>query len=89
MKLIEQSLKFGVTVAVGVILILLFGLISLLRIPVQLVPEISQPELTVTTEWPGASPEEIERDIIDEQEKHLKSIVGLTKMESLSQTGRG
>ena len=89
MKLIEQSLKYGVTVAVGVILIIMFGILSLFRIPVQLVPDVSQPELTVTTEWPGASPEEVERDIIDEQEKHLKSIVGLTEMRSLSQTGRG
>lgn len=88
MKLVEQSLKYSVTVAVGVILILMFGLLSLFRIPVQLVPDVSQPELTVTTTWPGANPEEIERDIVDEQEKHLKSIVGLTEMKSLSQTGR-
>jgi len=88
MKLVEASLKYGVTVAVGVILILMFGLLSLFRIPVQLVPDVSQPELTVTTTWPGANPEEIERDIVEEQEKHLKSIVGLTEMKSLSQTGR-
>ena len=65
MKLIEQSLKYSVTVAVGVIMIILFGTISLFRIPVQLVPDVSQPELTVTTDWPGASPEEVERDIVD------------------------
>ncbi|QPJ65407.1 MAG: efflux RND transporter permease subunit [Candidatus Nitrohelix vancouverensis] len=89
MKLIEGSLKYGVTVAVGVILTLMFGILSLLRIPVQLVPDVSQPELTVATTWPGASPEEVERDIVDEQEKHLKSIVGLVEMKSLSQTGSG
>ena len=89
MKWIEGSLKYGVTVAVGVTLIILFGTLSLFRIPVQLVPDVSQPELTITTEWPGASPEEVERDIIDEQEKHLKSLVGLVEMKSLSQTGRG
>ena len=86
MQWIEGSLKYGVTVAVGVVLVLLFGLLSLLRIPVQLVPDVNQPELTVTTKWPGASPEEVERDIVDEQEKHLKSIVGLVEMKSLSQT---
>ena len=89
MKLVEQSLKYGVTVAVGVILILMFGIIALLRIPVQLTPEISQPELSIRTTWPGASPEEIEREIIDEQEQHLKSIVGLVEMESTSKTGIG
>ena len=55
MKLVEQSLKYGVTVAVGVILILMFGIMALLRIPVQLTPEISQPELSIRTTWPGAS----------------------------------
>ena len=54
MKLVEQALKYGVTVAVGVILILMFGIMSLLRIPVQLTPEISQPELSIRTTWPGA-----------------------------------
>ena len=88
MKLVEQSLKYGVTVAVGVILILMFGLLSLFRIPVQLTPEISQPELSIRTSWPGSSPEEVEREIIDEQEKHLKSIVGLVEMESKATTGR-
>ena len=88
MKLVEQSLKYGVTVAVGVILILMFGLLSLFRIPVQLTPEISQPELSIRTSWPGSSPEEVEREIIDEQEKHLKSIVGLVQMESKATTGR-
>jgi len=88
MQWIEGSLKYGVTVAVGVVLVLLFGVLSLFRIPVQLVPDVSQPELTITTEWPGASPEEVERDIVDEQEKHLKSIVGLVEMKSLSQTGQ-
>ena len=89
MKWIEDSLKYGVTVAVGVILVIMFGLLSLFRIPIQLTPEVSQPELTVRTDWPGASPEEVEREIVDEQERHLKSIVGLTEMKSISQTGQG
>lgn len=87
MKLIEHALKYGVTVAVGVILLLMFGILSLLRIPIQLTPDVSQPELTVTTAWPGASPEEVEREIVDEQEKFLKSIVGLVEMRSTAQTG--
>lgn len=89
MKLVEHSLKYGVTVAVGVIMVIMFGSMSLLRIPVQLTPEVSQPELSIRTIWPGSSPEEIEREIIDEQEKHLKSIVGLVEMRSVASTGRG
>ncbi len=89
MNIIGNSLKYGVTVAVGVILILMFGIMALVRVPIQLTPEISQPEISIRTFWPGASPEEIEREIIDKQEEQLESLVGLVEMESDSQTGRG
>src|SRR5690606_33034501 len=38
--------------------------------------------LTVETSWPGASPQEIEREIVDEQEEQLQSTEGLIKMSS-------
>ena len=88
MNIIDKSLKYGVTVAVGVIFILMFGIMALLRVPIQLTPEISQPELSIRTLWPGASPEEVEREIVDKQEEQLESLVGLVEMESDAQTGR-
>jgi HAE1 family hydrophobic/amphiphilic exporter-1 len=56
---------------------------------VQLVPNVEQPEVTVDTVWPGASPQEIEREIVDEQEEQLKSLEGLVKMESTCSDSRG
>ena len=64
-------------VAVGVILLVLFGGLSLYRIPIQLTPDVDEPNITVTTIWPGASPAEVEREIVDEQEEQLKSLEGL------------
>lgn len=84
MKLIETSVAKPVTTAVGVILLLLFGAIALTRIPVQLTPSVEQPEISVTTLWPGASPFEVEREIVEEQEEQLKSLEGLVRMESTS-----
>ncbi len=89
MKLIENSTRYPVSVSVGVILVTLFGVISLFRIPIQLVPNVEEPKITVITVWPGANPQEIEREIIDEQEKQLKSLEGLVKLESSSQENRG
>ncbi|MBT9448021.1 MAG: AcrB/AcrD/AcrF family protein, partial [Desulfobacterales bacterium] len=89
MKLIDIAIKKPVTVAVGVILILLFGIISLFRIPIQLTPDIDVPEISVETVWRGASPQEVEREIIDEQEDQLKNVEGLEKMKSESSDGRG
>jgi HAE1 family hydrophobic/amphiphilic exporter-1 len=77
-----------VTVLVGVLLIVLFGIISLQQIPIQLSPTVQEPEITVDTIWPGATPYEVERDIIEEQEKVLKGIPGLYEMEGTAQNGR-
>lgn len=89
MKLIDTSIKKPVTVAVGVILVILFGLISLYRIPIQLTPNVDLPEISVETRWRGASPLEIEREIIDVQEEELKNLEGLVDLESESQDGTG
>ena len=89
MDIVQFSIKKPVTVLVGVILIVLFGLIGLFQMPYQLSPDVTVPEIEVRTTWPGATPYEIERDIIEEQEKTLKGIPGLTEMESASLNNQG
>ncbi|UCE79693.1 MAG: efflux RND transporter permease subunit [Nitrospiraceae bacterium] len=86
---IEFSIKKPVTVVVGIILLLLFGFIGLFQMPYQLSPDVTVPEIEVRTVWPGATPYEIERDVIEEQEKALKGIPGLTEMESTSYNDQG
>lgn len=73
MKLVETSIGRPVTVAVAVIFIILFGIISLFRIPVQLTPDIDNPKVTVNTVWNGASPFEVESEIVKKQEEELKA----------------
>jgi HAE1 family hydrophobic/amphiphilic exporter-1 len=87
---IEACVRNPVKVAVGALLLILFGLISLMRMPMQLTPEVQIPTLTVETRWPGASPQEVEREIVQEQEEQLKSVEGVTKMtsESMDSSGR-
>ena len=89
MRLVDSSIKNPVTVTVGVFFIILFGFIALFRIPVQLTPELEEVEIRVQTIWPGASPQEVEREIIEEQEEQLKSVEGLVEMKSESYRGRG
>jgi len=86
---IRFAIENPVKIAVGVILILLFGLLSLAVIPVQLTPNVDEPVVAVTTRWEGASPQEIEADVVREQEDVLKTIQGLDKMTSVSQQGEG
>lgn len=74
---------------VGVIFLLLFGLLGLYKMPYQLSPDVTEPEISVTTTWIGATPYEVEREIIEEQEKVLKGIPGLIEMESSSFNSQG
>ncbi|MFQ5589461.1 MAG: efflux RND transporter permease subunit, partial [Nitrospiria bacterium] len=67
----------------------LFGGIALFKIPIQLTPEVVKPEITVETFWRGASPREIEREIVERQEEQLKAISGLVEMRSESRESRG
>ncbi|NOS35039.1 MAG: MMPL family transporter [Deltaproteobacteria bacterium] len=89
MDIIRFAIEKPVTVIVGVILVVLFGIIGLLSLPYQLSPTVTEPDITVETRWPGATPYEIERDIIEEQENVLKGIPGLAEMESTSANSRG
>ena len=74
MRLVDTAIKRPVSVIVGVLFVALFGLISLFRIPVQLTPDVDRPLVTVSTVWPGASPEEVEQEIVQRQEEQLKSV---------------
>ena len=87
MDLVRFAIRNPVKVTVGVILLLLFGAISLATVPVQLTPDVDRPTVTVRTEWPGRSPQEIEQSILLTQEDKLKSIQGLWKMTSTAQLG--
>ena len=89
MKIVRSAIHSPVKTAVGAILLVLFGTIALLRIPFQLTPTMEEPEVMVSTFWPGASPMEVEREIIDKQEEQLKSLEGLDRMESSSSDNSG
>ena len=82
MKLFESFIRNPVKVSVGVLIVALFGSISLITMPKQLIPAVQNPVLSVETRWPGASPQEIEREIVQEQEEQLAAIEGLVKMTS-------
>ncbi|MFH2219779.1 MAG: efflux RND transporter permease subunit [Pseudomonadota bacterium] len=87
MKLVDSAIKKPVTVTVGVLLLVLFGFISLYRIPIQLTPNVDLPEVSVITAWRGASPVEVEREVVDAQEDELKNLEGLQEMTSESRDG--
>lgn len=89
MPLIQTFIRNPVKVSVGVLLVALFGVLAMYNMPLQLIPEVQTPTLTIDTIWPGASPQEVERVIVQEQEKQLKSVEGIRKMTSDSSDSVG
>ena len=60
MNLVEFSLKRRVTVSMIAVALVIFGFVSFTRLPMNLLPDISYPSLTVETRFPGAAPGEVE-----------------------------
>ena len=89
MNLIRASIERPTAVIAAVLMIIIFGLLALERIPIQLTPDVRKPVITVTTYWSGGSPVEVEREIINRQEEVLKGVEGVSRVESQSQDGRG
>jgi len=81
------SLSNPVAVVVACLLLTIFGLISLSRLPIQLTPELERPEITIATTWRASAPNEIESEIVEPQEDVLRSIPGLLKLQSTANFG--
>ncbi|MFQ5732006.1 MAG: efflux RND transporter permease subunit [Planctomycetaceae bacterium] len=87
--MIQFVIRNPVKIAVAVILAVMFGVLAYYDTPVRLTPDVQEPEITITTRWRGASAQEIETQIIDEQEEQLKSVEGLREFKSTSAAGSG
>lgn len=89
MTLTKLSLGNPVAVIVAGILVVIFGTLSLFRLPIQMTPEIERPEISIRTPWRASAPNEVESEIIEPQEDVLRSVPGLIKMTSTASFGSG
>ena len=87
MKLTEKALKNPAIMVVGIVFIILTGIVSLIKLPVQLFPDIERPVISIRTQWRAASPQEIESEILQPQEQVLKGIPGLVNMSAFANRG--
>ncbi len=83
--------RFTVTRPVAVLMVFLativFGGFSATMLPVNLMPDISYPKLTVRTEYEGAAPAEVENDVARPLEEVLGVVTGVTRISSISRAG--
>jgi multidrug efflux pump subunit AcrB len=87
--MIRFAMEKSVIVTVGIIIVCLFGFFALFRVPIQLIPDLDPRIISVDTRWPGASPQDIEKEILVEQEEFLRNVTGLDRMESTASFGQG
>lgn len=88
MKLIDFSIRRRVTIAMFTLGILLFGFVSLSRLKINLLPELSYPTLTVRTEYEGAAPAEIENLVTKPIEEALGVVKNVEQVRSISRSGQ-
>src|SRR3990172_7750652 len=84
MKISEFSVKNSLVVNCLSIFVVIMGLFALFQIEREAFPNFSFDIVTVTTDYPGASPEVIEKRITIPLEKELKEVDGLDEMASIS-----
>lgn len=83
----EKTIQNGVILTVIILIICVFGVIAMFRVPVQMIPDLDARIVRVRTSWAGATPQDIEQEILVEQEKYLRSIPNLERMTSRAETG--
>ena len=76
----ERLIERGTLTAVVVLIICVIGIVSAFRIPVQMIPDLDVRTISIRTAWPGATPQDVEKEILIEQEQHLRSVPSLTRM---------
>lgn len=87
MKISNFSIRRPVFTIVTMFLVLILGVVSLMRIPLKLIPDINPPVGVVVTNYQGASPEEVVEKVTKPLEANLATLPGIKTMTSTSQEG--
>lgn len=87
MKLSAFSIRRPIFTLVTMIFILVLGTVSVLNIPLKLIPDINPPVAVVVTSYEGASPTEVSEKVSKPLESNLSTLPGLKTMTSTSQEG--
>lgn len=88
MTLPELCIKRPVFTIVLTLLLIITGLMHFINLPVRHLPDINKPAITITTDFTGASPELVEKEITSPLENVLAGISGVDNMRSESLLGK-
>ncbi len=87
MFLSNLSIKRPVVATVMMLALVTLGLFSWRRLPIDMMPDVEIPVLSIVTEYPGASPETVEREVTKKVEEAVNPISGVKHVQSFSREG--
>ena len=79
--------RHGILVTVALLILCVLGTMAALRIPVQMIPDLETRTVTVETRWPGATPQDIEKEILGRAGEFLRNLPNLERITSVAGTG--
>ncbi len=83
----DGAIKNATQVAVVVLTLCVIGIMCALRLPVGMIPDLEVRTITVETTWPGATPQDVEKEILIQQEDYLRTLSGLQRIISTASMG--
>ncbi len=83
----EQIIRRGTLLTVIVLIISILGIFAALRIPVQMIPDLDVRTIGIRTSWPGATPQDVEKEILVEQEDYLRNLPTLSRITTTARSG--
>ena len=88
MSWIEASIRRPVTTVAATLAIVILGSVSLSKLPVSLLPDVTLPVLTIRTNYQGAAAEEVSRFVAERVEQAISATPGLVELRSVSRNGQ-
>lgn len=82
MKFTESAVKRRIATSVIAVALVVLGLYGLFKLPVNFLPDVTYPLIRIHIYWPGATPEEIDKNLADVLERQMASVEGLDYLES-------
>ena len=83
----EQIIQRGILTTVITLIVCVIGIVAATRIPVQMIPDLDTRVISVRTSWPGATPQDVEKEILIEQEDYLRNLPNLSRIIATASTG--
>ena len=76
----EKLIARPILVTVVALILCVLGIAAAMRVPVQMIPDLDTRVISVRTSWPGATPQDVEKEILIEQEDYLRNLPNLSRI---------